>query len=116
MKDFLTKLISSYTLEADQYYELYVLQYDSMWDWCYIGSYDILDTEKLVIDYVDWMSNADTAGLWLSISSGDGTIDHTVIKWQNRRGNEPLERRVFREEYEDYVGKHERKTAEERRQ
>lgn len=110
MRDFLIDIINTYKLEEDQFFDLYVLDMETTWDW---GLFCETANPEIIIDqYFKASQRPNLAGLWICISSGDGEIDHTVIKWQKPRKGEPLERRPSYpvEPPADYKpGRHEKK-------
>lgn len=78
MTQFLLDLLTSYHIEEDQSYNLYIFRNDDAWPWGLVGTYR--DTGRLVQDFMSIKGRPYTAGLWITIESGDGVIDHTVFK------------------------------------
>ena len=91
MRDFLIDILNTYKLEEDQVFDLYVLDMETTWDW---GLFCETANPEIIIDqYFKASQRPNLAGLWICISGDGGWIDHTVIKWEKRRGDEPLDRR-----------------------
>lgn len=87
MTKFLLDILTSYRLEDDQSYNLYTFRNDDGWPWGMYSTHH--DSGRLVEDFMKLMDLPYIAGLWITIESDDGIIDHSVFKYlKNFKGLE----------------------------
>ena len=75
----LTELLSSYTLKQDENYTLYTCD-NGVWRNTYGFVCKTKDAEKVATLALEAYADPTVIGVWISLESDDGVIDHTIIQ------------------------------------